>query len=46
MNVVLIYSSMDELNIRVNEEFDLLTIIEQGGVLRLKLMLDEMFFMS
>ena len=37
---------MDALNIRVNEKFDLLPIIEQGGIVRLKIMLDDMLFVS
>ena len=34
-----------ELNIWVNENFDLLKIIEQGGIVSLKIMLVDMFFM-
>ena len=37
---------MDELNIRVNENNYLLSIIENGGIVCLKLMLDEIFLMS
>ena len=36
----------DELTLHVNKKYDLLTLIKQGGVVRLKIMLDEMFFMS
>ena len=46
INSLIIASSMYELNIQVNENFDLLPIIEQGGIIRLKLMIDEMFFVS
>ena len=45
-NKLLFDSSTDALNIRVNEKFDLLPILEQGVIVRLKLMLDYMFFMS
>ena len=46
LNALLIASSTDELNIRVNEIFDLLPIIEHGGIIRLKIILDEIFFMA
>ena len=36
---------MDELNIRVNEIFDLLSIIEKVSIVCLNLMLDHMIFM-
>ena len=36
----------NELNIQVNEKFDLLPIIEEFGIVHLKLILDKMFFMS
>ena len=44
IHTFLIASSMDELNIRVNDKFDLLSIIDQGGIICLKL--DDMLFMS
>ena len=34
------------MNIQVNEKFDLLKILEQGGIVRLKIMIGEMLFMS
>ena len=37
---------MDELNIRVNEKFDLMSIIEQGGIVCLKLMIGDILFVS
>ena len=37
---------MDELYIWFNEKFDLLPILGKGGIVRFKLMLDDMFFMS
>ena len=43
---LLVASSTDELNIRVTYKIELLPLKEQGGVVRLKLMLDKMFFMS
>ena len=46
INALLIASSTDELNIRVNEEFYLLPIIEKGVIVCLKIMLDDTFFMS
>ena len=46
INTLIITSSTDELTIRVNKKFDLLPIIDQGGIVRLKLMLDGMLFMS
>ena len=46
INTLLISSSMDAPNIWVNEKFDLLPILEQGGILRLKLMPDKMLFIS
>ena len=46
INAIIISYSTDEINIRVNEKFDLLTILDQVGIVRLKLMLDEMLFMS
>ena len=46
LNSLLIASSTDELNILVNENFDLLPTIEQGGIVRLNIVLDEMFFVS
>ena len=46
LNALLIAYSMEKLNIRVNEKFDLLSIIDKGGIVRLNLMLDEMLFMS
>ena len=45
INALLITTSTDELNIWVNGNFDLLKIIEQGGIVHLKLMLDKRFFM-
>ena len=45
LNALLIASLTDELNIQFNEKFDLLLILDQGGIVRLKLMLNEMFFM-
>ena len=41
IGALLIASSTDELNIQVNEKFDLLPILEKGGIVRLKLMLDN-----
>ena len=46
LNALIIASPTDEQNIQVNNKFDLLTFIEQGGVVRLKLMHDKMIFMS
>ena len=43
---LLIASSTNEINIWFNEKFDLLPILEQGVIVRLKIILDEMFFMS
>ena len=45
INTLLITTSTDELNIQVNGNFDLLKIIERGGIVHLKLMLDKRFFM-
>ena len=45
-NKLLIASSTDELNTQVNEKLYLLSVLEQGGIIRLKLILDEIFFMS
>ena len=42
LNALLIASSTDELNIEVNEKFYLLPSIDQGGIVRLNLMLDDM----
>jgi len=46
LNDLLVNSCSDELNLRIDEKLSLLPDIEQGGIVRLKLMLDEMFFMS
>ena len=46
INALIIVSSTDELNIWVNENFDLLPILDKCGIVHLKLMLDEMLFMS
>ena len=46
LNTLLVDSSTDALNIRVIDKFDLLPIIEQGGILRLRIIIDKMFFMS
>ena len=46
LNTLLISTSKNELNIQVNEKFDLLPILEEVGIVRLKLILDKMFFMS
>ena len=46
INALIIASSTDELNIWVNEKFDLMPILDQGNILRLKIMIDEMLFMS
>ena len=46
LNELIIDSSTDELNIQVNEKFELMPIIQKGGIICLKIMLDEMFFMS
>ena len=46
IDAIIVASSTDELNIQVNEKFDLLPIIEQGGIVCLNIMLDELFFMS
>ena len=45
LNALIVAYSMDELNIRVNEKFDLLSIIEKGGMVCLKLMLDDIFLL-
>ena len=37
---------MDILSIRVNEKFDLLTIIYHGEIARIKIMIAKIFFMS
>ena len=39
INTLLIATSMDALNIRVNEKFELLPILDQGGIVCLKLMI-------
>ena len=46
LNTRPIASSTDELNIWFNENFYLLSVLEEGGILRLSLILDEMFLMS
>ena len=46
LNELLIASSTDELNIRVNDKFDLLPVLGQVGTVRLKCVLDEMLFVS
>ena len=46
INVLLIASSTDELNIRVNNNFELLPIIEQGDIVRLKLIIGDTLFIS
>ena len=46
ISALLIASSTNEINIWFNEKFDLLPILEQGVIVRLKIILDEMFFMS
>ena len=46
INALCIASSTNELNIQVNDKFYLLTIIEQGDIVCLNLMLDNMFFVS
>ena len=46
LNALLVASSTDELYIQVNENFDLLPILEEVGIVRLKLILDKRFFMS
>ena len=46
LNSLLIASSTDELNILVNKNFDLLPMIEQGGIVCLNIVIDEMFFVS
>ena len=46
LNTLLVESSTDALNIQVNDKFDLLPTIEQGGIVRLKIILEEMFFLS
>ena len=46
LNALIIASSTDELNIQVNEKFELMPIIEKGGIICLKIILDEIFFMS
>ena len=45
LNTLLITTSTDALNIRFNDKFDLLPIIEKGGIVCLKIMPAEMFFM-
>ena len=40
INAIIISYSTDEINIRVNENFDLLPILEKGGIVRLKLIPD------
>ena len=42
LNALPISSTTDELNIQVNDKFDLLTIIEQEGIVCLKITIDEM----
>ena len=44
-NELIIASSTDELNIRVNEKLDILPIIDQDGIVCLNFIPDEMFFM-
>ena len=46
LNALLVAYSTDELNIRVNDKFDLLPVLGQVGTVRLKCVLDEMFFVS
>ena len=46
LNALIVASSIYELNIQLNEKFEVMPIIEKGGIIHLKLMLDEMFFMS
>ena len=46
LNALLVASSTDELYIQVNENFDLLPILEQGGILHLKIILDEILLVS
>lgn len=43
---LLLNSTEDDLNVRVDEEYDALPVEQRGGIVRLKLMLSEMFFMS
>lgn len=43
---LLVNSSDDDLNKRVDEKYDELEETQKGGVVRLKLQLDEMFYMS
>ena len=45
LNKILIDTSTDALNIQVNEKFDLLPIIEQGDIVRPKIMIDDMLLM-
>ena len=45
LNVLPVSSSTDELNIKVNEKFDLLPIIAKAGIVRLNLILDDIFVM-
>ena len=46
LNALLVAYSTDELNIRVNDKFDLLPVLGKVGTVRLKCVLDEMFFVS
>ena len=46
LNELTIASLMNELNIWVNDKFDLLPILGKGGIMRLKIILDDIFFMS
>ena len=45
LNVLLVSSSTDELNNQVNDKFDVLPIIAKCGIVRLNLILDEIFLM-
>ena len=46
LNTIIIASSTDALNIRVYGNFYLLPIIWQGGILRLNIIIDRIFFVS
>ena len=43
LNPLLVASSMDELNIQSNENFDLLTTLEKFVIVRLMLIFDDIF---
>ena len=42
VKALMVNSSEDELNQQVNEKFENLELLEQGGITYLKLMLDKM----